>query len=84
MWPYTKIAFSVNGFVSLTGFRSFTTLPMRHIIQSTIEITALKNGMSEDDYCKYVYHMSHPIIEHPDGSGDEFGDPLYYETRHWR
>jgi hypothetical protein len=40
--PYTIIAFSVNGYVSLTGFTSFTPLPTRHIIQSTIETTALK------------------------------------------
>jgi hypothetical protein len=40
--PYTIIAFSVNGYVSLTGFMSFTPLPTRHIIQSTIETTALK------------------------------------------
>jgi hypothetical protein len=42
MRPYTIIAFSVNGYVSLTGFTSFTPLPTRHIIQSKIEITALK------------------------------------------
>jgi len=40
--PYTIIAFSVNGYVSLTGFTSFTPLPTRHIIKSTIEITSLK------------------------------------------
>jgi len=40
--PYTINAFSVNGYVSLTGFTSFTPLPTRHIIQSTIETTALK------------------------------------------
>jgi hypothetical protein len=36
------IAFSVNGYVLLTGFTSFTPLPTRHFIKSTIEITALK------------------------------------------
>ena len=40
--PYTIIAFSVNGYVLLTGFHEFTPIPTRHIIQSTIEITALK------------------------------------------
>ena len=40
--PYTIIALSVNGYVSLTGFHEFTLIPTRLIIQSTLEITALK------------------------------------------
>jgi hypothetical protein len=40
--PYTIIAFSVNGYISLTGFDQFTPLPTRHIIKSTIAITDLK------------------------------------------
>jgi len=40
--PYTIIAFSVNGYVSLTGFHKFNPLPTCHIIKSTIEITSLK------------------------------------------
>ena len=39
---YTIIAFSVNGYVSLTGFHEFTPLPTRYITMSTIEITAFK------------------------------------------
>jgi len=42
MCPYTIIAFSVNWYVSLTAFTSFTPLPTRHFIKSTIEITPLK------------------------------------------
>jgi hypothetical protein len=42
--PYTIIAFSVNGYVSLTGFRSFAPLPTRHFIKSTIEITAVRGS----------------------------------------
>ena len=41
--PYTIIAFSVNRYVSLTGFREFTPLPTRHIIKSTIDVTAFKS-----------------------------------------
>jgi len=41
MCPYTIIAFSVNGYVSLTAFTSFTPLPTRHFIKSIIEITPL-------------------------------------------
>jgi len=40
--PYIIIAFSVNGCVSLTGFREFTPLPTRRIIKSTFEITAFQ------------------------------------------
>jgi hypothetical protein len=40
--PYTIIAFSVNGYGSLTRFREFTPLQMRHIIKSTIETTAFQ------------------------------------------
>ena len=40
--PYTIIALSVNGYVSLTGFHEFTPLPTCHIIKSTIAITDLK------------------------------------------
>jgi hypothetical protein len=40
--PYTIIAFSVNGYVSLMGFREFTPLPKRHIIKSAIDITAFQ------------------------------------------
>ena len=39
---YTIIAFSVNGYVSLTGFPEFTPLPTRHIIKSKIETTAFQ------------------------------------------
>ena len=40
--PYTIIAFSVNRYVSLTGFREFTPFPTRDTIESTIENTALQ------------------------------------------
>jgi len=39
---YTIIAFSINGYVSLMGFREFTRLPMRHLMKSTIETAAFK------------------------------------------
>jgi len=42
MCPYTILAFSVNGYVSLTGFHEFTPILTHQIMQSTIEITALK------------------------------------------
>ena len=42
MCPHTIITFSVNEYLSLTGFMSFTPLLPRHLIKSTIEITALK------------------------------------------
>ena len=40
--PYTLIAFSVNGYVSLMGFREFTPFRRRDTIKSTIENTALQ------------------------------------------
>jgi len=40
--PYTIIACSVNGCVSLTGFREFTPFRMRDTIESTIGNTALQ------------------------------------------
>ena len=42
--PYTIIAFSVNGYVSLTEFREFTPFPTRDTMESTIEKTALQTG----------------------------------------
>jgi len=40
--PYTIITFSVNRYVSLTGFREFTPLLTHHIIRSTIETAAFQ------------------------------------------
>ena len=40
--PLHYYRFSVNGYVSLTRFHEFIPLLTRHIIKSTIEITALK------------------------------------------
>ena len=40
--PLHYYRFSVNGYVSLTGFHEFTPIPTCLIIQSTLEITALK------------------------------------------
>jgi hypothetical protein len=40
--PYTIIVFSVNGYVSLMGFREVTPLKTRHIIMSTIETAAFQ------------------------------------------
>lgn len=42
MYLYAIIALCVNGYVSLTGFTSFTPLPTCYIIKSTSEITAFK------------------------------------------
>jgi len=42
MCPYTIITFSVNGYVLLTGFPSFTPLPTHDNIMSTIVITTFK------------------------------------------
>jgi hypothetical protein len=42
MCPYTIIAFSVNGYILLMGFREFTPFPTCDIIESTIENTALQ------------------------------------------
>ena len=41
---YTNIAFSVNGYVSLTGFREFTPFPTCDTIEWTIENTALQTS----------------------------------------
>ena len=40
--PYTIIAFSVNGYVSLVVVREFTPFPTRDTIESTIENTVLQ------------------------------------------
>jgi len=40
--PDTILAFSVNGYVSLTGLREFTRSPTHHITMSTIETTAFQ------------------------------------------
>jgi len=42
--PYTIIAFSVNGYVLLTGFREVTPFPTCDVTKSTIENTAIQTG----------------------------------------
>ena len=61
--PYTIIAFSVNGYVSLTGYHEFTPLLTCHVIQSTIEITALKTTYrsmitASTDIDRFIIQMS--------------------------
>jgi len=58
------IAFSLNGYVSLTGFREFTPLSMRHIIKSPIETTAFETRYrrvitASTDVDRFIIQLSH-------------------------